>query len=73
MMDESIKTIGSRAEVYHGNAKKTSGGLRKENLKQNPQGKIVSVKASDRAKRENRLEKSGYKAVKGEFKLFSKK
>ena len=26
------KTFGSRAEVFHGNAKKTTGGLMKKNL-----------------------------------------
>ena len=29
------KTIGSRAEVFHGNAKKTSGGLMKKDLIKN--------------------------------------
>ena len=40
------QTIGSRAQVMHGNAKKTSGGLTKSQLKYNKQGKIVSKKAS---------------------------
>lgn len=45
------KTIGSRAEVMHGTAKKTSGGLTKSDLKYTKDGRIVSRKASDRAKR----------------------
>ena len=36
--------IGSRSQVMHGNAKKTSGGLTKSQLKYNKQGKIVSKK-----------------------------
>ena len=30
-----MKTFGSRAEVWHGNAKKTTGGLTKKDLVQN--------------------------------------
>lgn len=62
-----VKTVGSRAEVMHGTAQKTSGGLTKADLKYNKQGNIVSRKMSDRAKKEKRLEKAGYKAVKGHF------
>ena len=32
-MDTYKKNIGSRAEVWHGTAKKTSGGLKKSDLK----------------------------------------
>jgi hypothetical protein len=66
-------TVGSRAQVWHGTAKKTSGGLTKKDLKMNKHGHIVSKKMSDRAKKERRLEKAGYKPKKGTFKLFSKK
>ena len=65
-----MKTEGTRAEVYHGTAKHTSGGLTKSDLKQNKRGEIVSIKASNNAKKNNQLEKSGYKCKKGEFKLF---
>jgi hypothetical protein len=51
--------IGSRAQVMHGNAHKTSGGLTKKQLKYNKQGKIVSRKASTLAKKNNRLVKAG--------------
>ena len=44
-------TIGSRVQVWHGTALKTSGGLRKGDLRYNQKtGRIVSAKASARAK-----------------------
>ena len=61
------QTTGSRAQVMHGTAKKTSGGLTKSQLKYNKQGKIVSRKASALAKKNNRLVKAGYKTQKGVF------
>ncbi len=67
-----MKTIGTRAEVMHGTAKKTSGGLTKKDLKYNKHGRIVSVKMSNRAKKEKRLEKAGFKPKRGSFKLFKK-
>ena len=45
-----MKTIGSRAEVFHETAEKTSGGLMKKDLKKNRHGYIVSVKKSKSAK-----------------------
>jgi len=66
-------TFGSRSQVWHDNAVKTKGGLFKEDMKMNPRGKIVSKKASDTAKRLNRLENAGYKTEKGKFELFKKK
>lgn len=50
-MAKIIKTVGSRASVYHGNAKHTSGGLEKKDLKLSTNGSIVSRKNSARAKR----------------------
>lgn len=41
-----MKTIGSRAQVMHGGALKTSGGLTKKDLKYNKWGRIVSRKKS---------------------------
>lgn len=67
-----MQRVGSRAEVMHGNAKQTSGGLKKNDLKYNKQGKIVSKKMSTIAKNENRLQKAGYTTKKGIFKLFRK-
>ena len=68
-----MKTVGSRAEVWNGTAKKTSGGLLKKDLKKNKRGRIVSKKMSNRAKKEKRLEKAGYKTKKGKFTLFKAK
>ena len=62
--------IGSRAEVMHGTAKKTGGGLRKKDLKYNKRGKIVSKKASKTAKNNNNLIKAGYITKKGVFGVF---
>jgi len=59
-----MKTVGSRASVYHGNAKHTSGGLTKKSLRKNRQGRIVSVRASKSAKKHNHLGK--FKARKGD-------
>jgi len=66
------QTTGSRAQVMHGTAKKTSGGLTKSQLKYNKQGKIVSKKASALAKKNNRLVKAGYITRKGKFGVIMK-
>lgn len=58
---------GSRAQVWHGTALKTSGGLKKSDLLMNKNGRIVSKKKHDTAKKEKRLEKAGYKTEKGKF------
>ena len=59
--------VGSRAQVHHGTAYKTSGGLTKKDIVMNKNGHIVSRKKQATAKREKRLEKHGYFAVKGKF------
>lgn len=59
--------VGSRAQVMHGTAHHTSGGLTKGDLKYNKHGRIVSKKKSAKAKKEKRLEKAGYKTRKGKF------
>jgi hypothetical protein len=61
------QTIGTRAQVWHGTAKKTSGGLTKSNLMKNKAGRIVSRAKHNTAKREMRLVKHGYGTKKGEF------
>ena len=58
---------GSRAQVHHGTAYKTTGGLVKPKLMMNKHGRIVSRKKHATAKREKRLEKAGYFAKKGTF------
>jgi len=64
-------TVGSRAQVMHGTAKKTSGGLTKDDLMMK-NGRIVSRKASRAAKRSSNLSKAGYTAKKGEFGAYRK-
>jgi len=59
--------VGSKAQVYHGTAHKTSGGLTKKDLMKNKHGEIVSRKKHMTAKKEKRLEKFGYFAKKGKF------
>ena len=54
-----VKTIGSKSEVWHGNAKHTSGGLTTGDLTKNKSGKIVSKKkqaAGRRAFKNNKLQ-----------------
>jgi hypothetical protein len=62
-----MKRVGSRAQVMHGTAHHTSGGLTKGDLKMNKWGRIVSKAKSSKAKKENRLAKMGYKTQKGKF------
>ena len=59
--------VGTRAQVWHGTAYKTSGGLKKTDLMQNKAGRIVSEKKHFTAKRENRLVKNGYGTQRGKF------
>ena len=59
--------IGSRAQVWHGTAYKTSGGLTKKDLFYNKHGRIVSKAKHHTAKKERRLHKHGYTARKGKF------
>lgn len=58
---------GSRAQVWHGTAYKTTGGLTKSDLMKNKHGRIVSKSKHKTAKKEKRLEKHGYTAKKGHF------
>ena len=67
-----MKAVGSRAQVWHGTAHHTSGGLTKKDLKQNKHGRIVSKKQSASAKKNNRLVKAGWVTKKGEFGSFKK-
>ena len=62
-----MKTFGSRAEVMHGTAKKTSGGLVKGDLKYNKWGSIVSRRKSVLANKQKHLAKAGWTAKKGKF------
>ena len=72
-------TEGSRAEVFHGTAKHTPGGLVKSDLVQDKYGSIKSKAAVAAAKK--RMKAEGAKAMvkvfkpakKGDFKLVPKK
>ena len=59
--------IGTRAQVWHGTAFKTSGGLTKSHIMQNKNGRIVSRSKHASAKRERRLIRAGYGTQKGKF------
>lgn len=65
-------TNGSRAQVWHGTAKHTTGGLTKSDLMMNKHGRIVSRKKHTIAKREKRLVKAGYVTKKGQFGFIKK-
>ena len=73
MMGGAKVTVGTKAQVWHGTAKHTSGGLTKKDLMKTKKGRIVSKKkhaAGQKAIR--KLKKMGYVAKKGTFKLFKK-
>ena len=59
-----MKNIGSRAEVFHEKAIKTSGGLQKKDLLKNKHGYIVSKRKVilSRKSKTNPLMKQGYLA-----------
>ena len=59
--------IGTRAQVWHGTAYKTTGGLCKHDLMQNKAGRIVSKAKHMSAKKDKRLVKAGYLTKKGQF------
>ncbi len=68
-----MQTTGTRAQVWHGTAKKTSGGLTKSHLMQNKHGRIVSRRKHASGKKTiKNLRKLGYVAKKGHFTLFHK-
>jgi hypothetical protein len=56
-----LLTIGSKAQVYHGTAKHTSGGLTKRDLMQNKRGRIISKKKHALGMKNKKfLKKDGY-------------
>ena len=58
---------GSRAQVWHGTAYQTPGGLNKSHLMMNKHGRIVSKRKHTTAKKDNRLVKAGFLTKKGQF------
>ena len=60
--------VGSRAQVWHGTAYKTTGGLTKNKLKKNKHGKIVSkAKSAKGPQMLKRLHRKGYFTRKGKW------
>jgi hypothetical protein len=65
--------IGSKAQVFHGTAKRTAGGLKKGDLMKTKAGRIVSRRKHALGKKAiQRLFKAGYKPKKGTFKAMKK-
>ena len=72
MTEHKIKAVGSKAEVFHGSAKHTPGGLKKKDLMKH-KGRIISRKKHEAGKKAiKHLRALGYIAKKGTFKLFRK-
>lgn len=70
---KKVPAVGTKAQVYHGTAKHTSGGLTKKDLMKTKKGRIVSRKKHAAGKKAlKQLVKAGFKAKKGTFKLFRK-
>jgi hypothetical protein len=68
-----MPAIGTKAQVWHGTAKHTSGGLTRKDLMKTRKGRIVSKKKHAAGKKAlKQLRKAGYVAKKGTFKLFKK-
>ena len=68
----ALKATGSKAEVWHGTAKHTSGGLVKKDLMKH-HGRIISRKKHAAGKKAiKHLFALGYKPKKGTFRLMSK-
>ena len=68
-----IAKRGTKAQVFHGTALRTSGGLTRKDLMKTKAGRIVSRKKHAAGKKAlANLKKAGYVAKKGTFKLFKK-
>jgi hypothetical protein len=68
-----IPAVGSKAQVWHGTARHTSGGLTRKHLMKTRSGRIVSRRKHALGKKAIKtLKKMGYIAKKGTFKLFKK-
>ena len=72
MVENKMKTVGSYAELWHNNALRSAGGLKKKDLMMR-KGRIMSKKKHAAGKKAiKHLQKLGYKAKKGTFRLFKK-
>jgi len=68
-----MPAVGSKAQVWHGTARHTSGGLHKSDLMKTKKGRIVSKKKHALGKKSlKNLKKAGFVAKKGTFKLFKR-
>ena len=73
MQGGAMPAVGSKAQVWHGTARHTSGGLTKKDLMKH-KGRIISKRKHALGKKAlKNLGKAGYKAKKGTFKLFRRK
>ncbi len=73
-MGGAAKAVGTKAEVWHGTARHTSGGLTKKDLVKTKRGRIVSRRKQAAGKKAiKKLRALGYIAKKGKFTLFTKK
>ena len=71
-MTDKIPAVGSKLLVWRGEAKHTSGGLKKSDLMHH-KGRIISRKKHMQGKKSiKHLRALGYIAKKGTFKLFRK-
>lgn len=71
-MANKLKTFGSKAEVFHGSCKKTTGGLTKKDLMKH-KGRIISRKKHAAGKKAiKHLFALGYKPTKGTFRVMRK-
>jgi hypothetical protein len=71
-MTDKFNAVGTKAEVFHGTAKHTSGNLHKKDLMKH-KGRIVSRKKHAAGKKAiKRLFALGYKPKKGTFKVMRK-
>jgi len=67
-MVKKVNSTGTRAQVWHGTAKSTTGGLHKGDLMKNKHGRIVSKKKHAAGKKALKyLHNAGYIAKKGSF------
>lgn len=69
-----VSAVGTKAQVFHGTAEHTSGGLKKKDLMKTKRGRIVSRrKHAVGLRRIKTLRRMGFVAKKGKFQLFTRK
>ena len=71
-MSDKIKAVGSKAEVFHGSARHTSGNLHKKDLMRHKDRIISRKKHAAGKKAIKHLFALGYKPSKGTFKAMHK-